>query len=70
MNAYRHAGMNRAGNNWKKNGRPQKEFGSPGAKESQNDTQVFSSFLLSTAMTWSTLIKYSTIAKEVFNTTN
>ena len=42
----------------------------PGAKESQNDTQVFSSFLLSTAMTWSTLIKSSTIANELFNTAN
>lgn len=44
----------------------------PGAKQSQNadSVPVLESFLLSAAMTWSTLIKSSTIPNELFNETN
>lgn len=62
--------MNGGGNECIKNGNPQRVW-VPGVKEEQNDApQVFSPFLLSTAMTCSKLIKSSTIANEQFNKTN
>lgn len=63
--------MNGWGNKWIQSVRPQRIW-FPGTKgnQTENTPQVFSSFLLSRALTWLTLIKSSAIANELFNKTN
>lgn len=62
--------MNEWMNKWIESVRPQRIW-FRGAKENQEHTpQVFSSFLLSTALTRLTLIKSSATANELFNKTN